>query len=633
MKPPVGQAPVWSSLTELFACVQLSGRDSLSWLSAISSNRFQELAPGMFCTNAILDKTAKLRVGFYLYLTAPQQYLLISPKITLPALLAVLTEYHFAEQLTFKQYPQAEFISYSTSIQAAGTTATPPAAASPTLSALLNSLHTAKNNNSLSLPAGSLKADDTYFLPAPFTLNAGCDYFLFTPAKHKNTQTPPVTAFLHAHNIPLQQPAAWQQQRLTNGILLFGHELHAGDAILACPEAEKWVATDKGCYPGQEVIARITTRNREVLHKFVAIVFMGAKLPPLHRTSELRTTERSVGNVRAVIHITQTQAQTYLAAQHVYSEASSAAAANTTPVNHSNDTNALLVLALLHKDYYAPASMLNIALPGIAAAAQQHNPVPTPSTADIYTGHVLALPLSSNLSASSAQQLKSLYEAGIKAYHTAQPELARKHFTAVLDIAPKHSDALEALAVLEERSGNHNTAITLNKRLKTLLPTAVMPHTNLSRLYMLKGWIEQAEAEQQQATLMSFKATARSATQQREAEKLLHVRRQRQLELFTKALAIDANDSIALFSLGKLHYEEGLYAKALPHLQRAAHVNPKHAATQLFYGKSLQHLARLAEAQAVFKQGIDIARAQGHLAPLKAMESALASLANKKHSH
>jgi folate-binding protein YgfZ len=72
--------------------------------------------------------------------------------------------------------------------------------------------------------------------------------------------------------------AAWDVLRVEAGVVRYGVDVDAATLLLEAPLPESY-SLNKGCYLGQEVIARITYRGH-VNRKIVGFRFAGARLPP-----------------------------------------------------------------------------------------------------------------------------------------------------------------------------------------------------------------------------------------------------------------------------------------------------------------------------------------------------------------
>ena len=71
---------------------------------------------------------------------------------------------------------------------------------------------------------------------------------------------------------------------------------------------------------------------------------------------------------------------------------------------------------------------------------------------------------------------------------------------------PQFPDALEALGIFYSKANRLDEAIETMKRLAQISPNHIMAHTNLSRFYVEKGMILEAEQEQAEARRLSWKA-------------------------------------------------------------------------------------------------------------------------------
>ncbi|BBM89641.1 hypothetical protein COTS27_01347 [Spirochaetota bacterium] len=640
----------WFTLDSLFSCIKLSGKDALKFLEAITTQTFKTLIPpsrskqavSALCSHpalpsAILDKNAKIRVLFYLYPTSiPNTFILLVVKAYHQVLLKILAEYHFTEAIDYKVLTTDEIFIRSPHYPAQNlnnNTLPPPP---PTLhkeviapSTHLEMLTQAPYKELLTLnitntPTAITTHTELLILRTPFTTTSINDNtsapptreveLLYITLKSEKTSSqkdqtkkqpsttaalspsttaalsPSTTAtlsdYLKKQHLSIYPMTDWHQNRLTRGNLLLGSEIRANDFILELPNAHEYIAIQKGCYPGQEIIARMMSHERQSTKKLVRLTFEAPDLPSFTPKDVLKNEDRILGEVRS----------TFFA---------------------RNQPKTLSVIALLHKDYYTAGTTF-----------------PLLHEERIYNTTVNELAITSATEPTHTEQprlkeLATLHEKGLRAYHNDDYNLAETIFKDILQQKPSSADSLEALAVIAERKGNLDEAIKLNKKLKALTPTAIMPHTNLSRLYMLKGWIDKAEAEQQKSTLLSMKQISQQKTREREAENLkakLEEKRKQKLQLFHQALTLDPKDTIALFSLGKLFYESKDYSQAASYLERLLKLTNEHSTAYLFYGKTLCSLGRHEEAAHIFKTGCKSAEQQGHFAPLKAMKYELSEL-------
>jgi tetratricopeptide (TPR) repeat protein len=156
-----------------------------------------------------------------------------------------------------------------------------------------------------------------------------------------------------------------------------------------------------------------------------------------------------------------------------------------------------------------------------------------------------------------------------------------------------------------------------------------MAHTNLSLYYNQLGRIEDAEREAAEA----MRAKMRNETVGREHEEALRresetadADRQRRAEIFRQVLELDPDDAVGNFGLGELLVEEGRYADAVDHLERALAADPRYSAALLGLGRAHEGAGDHAAATRVYRRGIEVAAARGDLATANKMQERLAGL-------
>jgi predicted Zn-dependent protease len=87
-----------------------------------------------------------------------------------------------------------------------------------------------------------------------------------------------------------------------------------------------------------------------------------------------------------------------------------------------------------------------------------------------------------------------------------------------------------------------------------------------------------------------------------------------------KVLAIDPNDDVAWFGLGKAYMEDGNYEEAARALQQCITVKPTYSAAYYALAQSLQKLGRVAECKEISAKGIEISTKNGDAMVTKNLE-------------
>ena len=217
---------------------------------------------------------------------------------------------------------------------------------------------------------------------------------------------------------------------------------------------------------------------------------------------------------------------------------------------------------------------------------------------------------------------QALYEAAVERFIAREDEDAMALLEEALRIDPSYEDAYEALGVILGRSERFDEAIALFRKLEQIAPDEPMVNTNLSLYYMKLGDKETAEVELAKGTRKRFgRLSSENAEQKRVQAEILDA--ERKLAMFSEVLEIDASDPLALGGVGSALSALERFAEAEPYLRAACERQPDNATLFLAHGKALERLERMPEARSVYALGIDAASRKGSLMPLAEMERRL----------
>ena len=183
-------------------------------------------------------------------------------------------------------------------------------------------------------------------------------------------------------------------------------------------------------------------------------------------------------------------------------------------------------------------------------------------------------------------------------------------------------------------AGNVAPGEMRQKRLAQGDPDHIMAHANLSRFYVQKGMILEAEQEQAEARRLSWKAELQT---QKQAGKVIHrsaeeEEKERERELkdritrYEKVIALDPNDVLGYFSLGTAYLDGKLFREAREAFQKAIEVNPEHSPSYFSLGLTLESLGEKTQAVQMYEKGIPVADRRGDIIPLRKMEARLRML-------
>jgi predicted Zn-dependent protease len=98
------------------------------------------------------------------------------------------------------------------------------------------------------------------------------------------------------------------------------------------------------------------------------------------------------------------------------------------------------------------------------------------------------------------------------------------------------------------------------------------------------------------------------------------------IEPLKKVLAIDPNDDVAWFGLGKAYMDDGNFEEAVKALQQCLAVKPSYSAAYFALAQSLHKLGRIDECRAVCANGIDVSTKNGDAMVTKNLELLTSSL-------
>jgi len=93
------------------------------------------------------------------------------------------------------------------------------------------------------------------------------------------------------------------------------------------------------------------------------------------------------------------------------------------------------------------------------------------------------------------------------------------------------------------------------------------------------------------------------------------------IEPLKKVLAIDPNDDVAWFGLGKAYMEDRNWEGAIAALQSCVKVKPAYSAAYYALAQSLQQVGRVDECRQVCDQGIEVSRKNGDAMVTKNLEA------------
>src|SRR3989338_6302913 len=197
-----------------------------------------------------------------------------------------------------------------------------------------------------------------------------------------------------------------------------------------------------------------------------------------------------------------------------------------------------------------------------------------------------------------AKEQERFYQESLELYRSGNLNQAIAKLEELIALDPAFSDGLETLGVLYAKADRLDDAIEMMKRLAKVSPNHIMAHANLSRFYVQKGMILEAEQEQAEARLLSWKAElkAQKETQSQEAKEKTSEEQERErvreiedrIIRYQKVIALDPDDVLGYFSLGSAYLEAKRVEDAKEAFSRAVEVDPHHSQSYLNLGLALE---------------------------------------------
>ncbi len=239
--------------------LEATGRDRAAFLHGILSNDIRGLAPGQGCRSALLDVHGKVTALLAVH-CLPDRLALETERTLVATVLATLDHYLFSERVELEDVSAAWGL-----LTVAGP------AARPTIQAALG----------IAVPALAprqhvlVERDGRpWRVVGGAETGAAAEYDLWVPAEALGTAWDRLRA---AGATPVGR-AAWEILRVEAGVVRAGVDVDPGMLLLEAPLEDAY-SLGKGCYLGQEVVARVTYRGH-VNRKLVGIRLEGARVPP-----------------------------------------------------------------------------------------------------------------------------------------------------------------------------------------------------------------------------------------------------------------------------------------------------------------------------------------------------------------
>ena len=538
----------WSILTA-------KGKETFSFLQTQTTNDALQLNVGEGQASAATDRQARLIANFSIHRNSANEACLLSEESQ--TLYNHLESYHFREDVTFEVIDQVLL-----------------ALQGPKSILVLEKLFTALPEKPNAILQLELDGKKITLIKKSLTGEEGFVLCFSPNIKEDFLQK---VLFANTEIQPLEISAQAQETlRIEAGIPVFGKDMDSKNILPETGLEHSSVSYNKGCYIGQEVIARIKTYGAPNF-ALMGLTFEGPVSPPMNGSIFFK--EKKIGITKSSIR--------------------------------SPSVGKIIALAYLHKDHRSPDIEMDVII--------DKRPFKTKTC---------LLPFYQ--APTRKEHSKKLLNEALKIYK--EQDNLDKPITILreaIDIYPKHAEAYEALGVFLSKQDKLDEAIALMKRLVEINPQEIMAHTNLSVYYMKQGRIEDAENEKGEATALQFEQAVEknmAKKLKKKAEEQKKKEMEEKIGMFKKVLEIDPVDQVANFGLGSIYLETGRYEEGLGPLTTVVEKYKDYSAAYLLLGKTLEKLSENKKAIDVYKKGIAAASKKGDLMPLKDMQNRMNQL-------
>ena len=540
--------------------ISAEGSDLFSYLQTQTTNDVNELKPGQGQNNAIVDRKARVISTFSLHRTGEESAVILVETQQKENLLDHLNSFLFREDVTLTL--SNHFVL---------------ALQGPKSQEIIKNF--TRSDDSIPEKPNDICRFTFEGLPAlaiakSLTGEEGC--VLVFQTESENPITKKLLEFEQQNLLTHIDHHTREVFRIESGIPSYGKDINDKNILPETGLEHSSVSYNKGCYIGQEVIARIKTYGAPNF-ALMGLIIEGDTLP-LH-DDEIKLNSKKLGVIKSSIF------------------------------SYSLQKN--ISLAYIQKDHRSPDINLDVTI--------DNKP---------YKVRTCLLPFYQPQT--RKDRSKVLQDKALNLYQN-QDDLNQPItlLREAIELDPQNATAYEALGVFLSKQNKLDEAIALMKRLVEINPEEIMAHSNLSVYYMQQGRIEDAEREKGEATALQFdKAIAENMAKKTTADKVKQdlAEREQKISMFKQVLEIDPVDQVANFGLGSVYHDLKRYDEALPPLQTVVKQYKDYSAAYVLLGKTMEKLSRQDEAIQTYREGIAVASKKGDLMPLKEMQHKLNQL-------
>ncbi len=541
------------ALLDNWAVIEVEGSDAQQFLQARVTSDVKALKSGDGQESALLDRKAHLTAYFSLYLLN-DTYWIICTKNQATTISNELAKYLFAEKVTIRELASEKIWT----VQGAYS------------SCLVSEI---TPDTTKQIGKASIEGQSVTWISKSTTGEQG---FFLIGDKTDNWLVKLETQAKLLGMINLSE-AALNTARIEAGLPLVGIDVSEENILPETSLDALCVSYTKGCYLGQEVIARVKAQGAP-RRGLMGLVFAEGVNATFALNSEVLLDGKAIGQIKSNVF--------------------------------SPTLKRTIALILISREHRVPDTEMSVEIAG-----------------STYKATVITLPFYT--AKENSQRAQVIFDSALSLYTKGSEDEAIKLLRQAIKLHPLHGDSYEMLGVMLGKRGQLDEAIALMKQLEKIDPESVMAHANLSVFYVQQG--DKDKAEEEKAIAMSLRMLQATREMSHQQDKQDEKKRKQEealqrLEMFKQVIAIDAEDLLANFGLGNLYVELEQFEQAIPLLKKAINVKPDYTAAFLALGLALQGNKQYPEAIDIYRQGIICASKRGDGEPMTKMKEKLTAL-------
>lgn len=547
-------------LAGTYGVILVKGPQAAQFLQARLSNDVLALKPGHGQLTSLLERKGHILAFFSLHFL-DETYWIVAEAEQIPLIYSELEKYHFREKVEY-QIASDDYVQF--------------AVQGPHTDKLLRETGIATSSDNGIVSCELFGVPDVVVIRRNLTGENGALFFVSSNITTFGASL--ANGAAKCGIVPVTIEAIQETCRVEAGIPRFGTDMSEEELLPETALEHTAASYTKGCFQGQEVLARIKTFGAPKRG------LMGLKF---EEGKELKFPGGTSGTI--------------------------------------NDTNETVIL---RSNVFSPTLGCTIALAYVSREFRIPNKTITVQIdGNAYQTQVVSLPFYT--ASSRSIEAKRLYDEGLAEFANGSEEKAIEFLRESIELDPTFNDAYESLGVILSRKEQYDEAIALMQRLESLDPESVMAHANLSVFYMQQGNKELAEEEKAKAMSIRMSQVAREVAAKKEQEKSAKEKRaetENRMGMFRQVLEIDPDDLLANHGMGSAYVELGEPSNAVPFLLKALEIKPTHTVAFVALGKAYEELGDLAAATKTYEDGIAVASKRGDMTPMNEMQERLAGL-------